>query len=165
MKGGNKMEQEQKSLREEFTDLKEILLSDPKELKKTKKKFRMPYKGKLSKKNMRDGYVTVVVIHPNKNVEFRKEIIEEGTINIDDTWHSVKSEDVFFYKNKPMILQPKVKKNPYNPLEGENETYGQKHIMARMKNDIIKGKKGFNISWLIWLIIIGGVAYGVIQGF
>ena len=158
------MEKEQKSLREEFNDLKDVLLSDPKELKKKKRKFRMPLKGKVSNKNMRDGYVTVIVIHPNKNVEFRKETIEEGTINIDDTWHAVKSGDVFFYKGKPMILMPKTKKNPYNPLEGDNETYGQKHIMARMKNDIIKGKKGFNISWLIWLLIAGGVVYGIMQG-
>ena len=114
---------------------------------------------------MREGYATVVVINENKNTDFIKEKIVDGTIKLDDTFHAVNPDEVFFYKGKPLIFQCKNKINPYNPLAGTHETYGQKYVMARMESDKITGKK--SIGWGISIgivVIIGIIIYAVITG-
>ena len=129
------------------------------------KKFKIPRKGKVSKRKMKDGYVTVVSIEENRNCDFTKEPIIDGTIKLKDTFHAIDDKDVFFYKNKPVIFQAKKKINPYNPLSGKNETYGQKYVMARMEGDKIITKKP--LGWGLGiggLIIAGIIAYAVLTG-
>jgi len=140
-------------------NLKERLekLEKEKESEKVKKrKFRLPRKGKVSKRKMRQGYITLVVMNENRNIDFRKEKLEGGSYKLDDTWHALKDSDVFFYKNKPIVLQPKHRKNPWNPFKLKNNVYGQKRIMARMMNDQIKVKRkmGGAIIWIILAIVV-----------
>lgn len=156
------MEQEEKSLKEEIKELKEIVKEDG---KKKNKKFKLPFKARLGNRAVRTGYVTVAIIRENKNIDFTKEPIVDLTIKLDgDSFHALEEKDIFFYKNKPFVFQPKSKLNPYNPL-GKNETYGQKYIMARMEGDkiITKKKLGLGIS-IGALIIIGVIAYALIAG-
>ena len=129
-----------------------------------KKSFKMPRKGKLSKGKLKAGFTTVIVINENRSLDFIKEQIEGGTIRLDDTWHAVNEDDLFFFKGKPVVIIPKVRKNPYNPMKLGNETYGQKHIMARMKNDIIKVKKKMG-GLIIWLLLGAGAVYLISQVF
>ncbi len=131
-----------------------------------KKKFSIPFRARIGKKNIRDGYVTVVVIEDNYNIDFRKERIVDGTINLEDTFHAINPEDIFFYKGKPFIFQPKRKQNPYNPLAQNHETYGHKYILARMEGDKIVGKKramGWGMG-IVGLVILGIIAYSFITG-
>lgn len=132
------------------------------------KKFRMPGRGKISKTKMKKGYITVVTINDNKSVDFTRDRIIDGTIKLqggDLSFHAVDPEDVFTYKGKPLIFQPKRKLNPYNPLEGKHETYGQKYIMARMEGDKISLKKSMGwLGWVLGLIVLAVIGYAVISG-
>ena len=129
------------------------------------KKFKIPLKSRIGKKKMKDGYVTIVKIEDNKNIDFTREPIVDGTIKMVDSFHAINSDDVFFYKNKPIIFQPKRKLNPYNPLAGDHQTYGQKYIMARMKSDSIisKSKMGWGAG-IGGLVLIGIIAYAILAG-
>lgn len=134
---------------------------------KKRKKFFVPFKARVSRKGMKDGYVSVVVIEDNHNIDFRKEKVVDGTIKLDDTFHSINPEVIYFYKGKPFIFQPKRKQNPYNPLSGDHETYGDKYILARMEGDKIVGGKKRALGWgmgIGGIIILGIIVYSFLTG-
>jgi len=167
---------EEKSLKEQLKEINEKLpeVKNPKE-----KKFKLPWKARLGKAKLKKGYITVEVINENKEIDFKREPIGDGTVKIGDTIHAIDELDVFTYKGKPFAHIPKTKLNPWNPLSdylntertydgkrlGKNEIYGQKYIMARMKADFIKTAK--KIGWgatIFILAIIGIIAYAFITG-
>lgn len=158
------MEEKNKTIREEIDELRDII-KDGKVKTKKVKPFRLPFRARLSNGKLRRGYITIVLLEDNMAVDFTKEKIIDGTIKIDDTYHAVEEFDIFNYKGKPIIFQAKSKLNPYNPLKGNNETYGQKYVMARMEGERITAKKqiGWGISIGV-LIIIGIVVYALITG-
>ncbi len=98
-------------------------------------------------------------------VDFIKEPIIDGTIKLGDSYHAVEEYDIFNYKGKPFIFLPKSKINPYNPLTGSHETYGQKYVMARMEGERIISKKqmGWGISIGV-MIIVGVIVYALWSG-
>lgn len=143
----------------------EKLLVEQKDEKKKKKKFRLPSKAKVNNKRLKEGYTTIVVIEDNKNIDFVKEPIIDGTIKLIDTFHATNPDDIFSYKGKPIIFLPKRSLNPYNPLQGEHETYGQKYVMARMEGDKIITKKKMGMGLAIGgLIIVALVVYAIFGG-
>lgn len=135
--------------------------------KKKIKKFRMPKRGKVSKRQSRQGYMTVVRIDDNKNVDFEKRPIEDSTYRLKTgDYHTAKEDDIFTYKGKPLVFQPTRKLNPYNPLENDNETYDQKYVMARMLGDAIKMAKkkgGGAFLWIILGIVVIGALYFILR--
>ena len=153
--------EEEKSIKEEVKEMKEAVKSLA-EATHTKK-FRLPFKARVSKIKQRKGWVTIQLINENKSIEFRKEPIINNTIKIDDTVHAIESEDVLSYRGKPFIIQAKKKLNPYNPLNGKNETYGQKYVMARLIGDVIKPTTGFKSSF--WIIVLLAAAGGALWYF
>ena len=154
---------EEKSLRAEIQEMKE-LVKDSLEKKKPKK-FKLPYKSRITKGLLRKGYVTVGVINENRGIDFTREPIIDGTIKLNDTFHTLDEIDIFSYKGKPFIFQAKNKLNPYNPLRGDNETYGQKYVMARMEGDKITSKKKIGLGISIGaLVIVGVIVYALIAG-
>lgn len=114
------------------------------EEKKPEKKFKLPLKARVNNRKLKEGYATIEVIGENKEIEFRKIPIVDGTIQINDTFHAVSGDAIFTYKGKPFIHQHKNSLNPIQIPE-KNQTYGQKYVMARMKSDWIKAKK--KIGW------------------
>lgn len=133
---------------------------------KKSKLFRLPSRAKLSNGKISKGYATVQVIKQNGAVEFTREPIVASTVKLEDTYHAVDGEDILTYKGKPFLIIPEIKKNPYNPNNGANETYGQKHIRNRMLNETIQEKKkigGLGIGIGI-LIIAGIIVYALISG-
>lgn len=124
---------------------------------KKRKKFRIPMKAKVRKSKLKRGYISIAMIHSNKNIDFLKLPILDGTFKLDDTVHAVEEQDIFTYKGRPFIFQAKDKINPYNPLHGDSQTYGQKYIMARMKSDVIKANKKAINGMLIFGLIIAGI--------
>jgi len=139
----------------------EKILSEPKK----KMKFRLPSKAKVSNMKMKQGYATIMVVKENKNVDFVKERIIDGTIKLEDTFHAIAPKDILFYKGKPLMIQYKSKLNPYNPIDEKHETYGQKWVMAKMMGDklSLKKKMGWGLS-IGLIIIIGIVIYSLIAG-
>ncbi|KKN18653.1 hypothetical protein LCGC14_0953680 [marine sediment metagenome] len=141
---------------------------------KKHKKFRLPLKAKISNRKMREGYVTVLIIRDNRNIDFVKEPIIDSTFKLNDTIHALEDKNVFFYKGKPFIIQPKKKLTQYSPenkviekdpLDCPNETYGQKYVMARMESDKLTLKKqlGWGMSIGV-LIIVGIIGYSIFTG-
>lgn len=160
------MEEKESTLKDEIRELTRSFQDSTKE--KKPKRFRT-FKARLSKGKLRKGYVIVAQIDPNRTVNFRKEPIVDGTIKLDDTYHAINDLDIFLYqpvigKSIPMVFQAKHRINPWDPesgesaLEGENQTYGQKHVMARMIADEIKQKKSisFGVIFIVIVVLIGG---------
>ena len=157
------MEQE-KSLKEEIREMRG-LIEQTKDNSRKPKPFKLPFKAKINKARLSKGYVTVGIINDNKSLDFIREPIIDGTIKLDDTFHAVEDFDIYSYKGKPFIFQPKSKLNPYNPLEGKHETYGQKYVMARMEGDKITSKKKMGLGISIGLVIILGIiGYALFTG-
>ena len=144
-------------------------LEDTKEPKK-KKEWKMPRRGRLSKSKMKKGYVTIIKLGENRSIDFEKQEIRGSTFRLrDKTYHATSDEAFFFYKGKPVLLQPEIKINPLGLKElvsGKNEVYGQKYIMARMLGDVIKQKaKGaLPLLYLIGLGIGAYVLYSLFTG-
>ncbi len=132
---------------------------------KKPKKFRIPFKGKVSNRKVREGYISIVVIRDNKNIDFVKEPIVDGTFKLNDTIHAIDEKDIFLYKGKPFVFQTKRTINPYNPLNEEHQTYGQKYIMSRMESDklTLKRQLGWGMSIGV-LIIVGIIGYSIFSG-
>ena len=124
------------------------------------KEIKLPRKARVSKRKVAKGGITVAVVRDNKNVDFLKTELINGTYKIDnDTFHFTDDDSIYLWKGNPIIFQPKKRNNPVNMLKGNNETYGQKVIMSRMITDTIKSKKDFAMGWIIWLVVIGVGAY------
>ena len=123
--------------------------------------MRVPGKGKVSRSKQKKGYMTVVRIDDNKNVAFEKQKMDEGTFRLKGgSYHTTEEEAIYSYKGKPLVFQATKKLNPWNPLGGDNETYGQKLIMARMIGDTIKVKaKGGSI--IVIIAIIAAIIFGI----
>lgn len=135
-------------------------LYDENQQKKTKK-FKVPRKGKVSKRQQKKGFTTIMRIDNNGNVDFEKKQIDGATYRLSTReYHATNEADILSYKGKPFIIQPTKKLNPYNPLSGKNETYGQPYIMARMLGDTIKVKSAKG-NILIWILIVGAVLFGI----
>lgn len=157
--------EEEKTLKEQLSEINMKLDSQK------KKPFKLPFKARVSKGRIRNGYVIVQVITDNKNIDFVKEPIVNGTIKLEDTYHAVDDLDIFYYKGKPLVHLPKKRLTSYNPmtlqkpLDGSNETYGQRYVMARMESDKITGKKKFGLGIGIGvLVILGVLAYAFFGG-
>ena len=139
---------------------------------KRKKKFRLPFKARIGKRKMREGYVTILIIRDNGNLDFTKEPIIDATFKLNDTIHYLDEESIFYYKGKPFIIQAKKKLTQHNPkksdkepLEGKNETYGQKYVMARMESDKLTLKKSMGWGMSIGaIVIVGIIVYSLFTG-
>ena len=169
---------EEKGIKETLEDINKKLEELPKE-KEKKKLFRLPSRAKVNKANLKKDYITIEAIGENREIFFTKEQIIDGTIKIGDTVHAIDEFDIFTYKGKPFIHQPKTKINPWNPLsdylnterffEGKklnrNEIYGQKYVMSRMKNDMVSAKKPIGAwIWIVLAAVAGVVIYAFIKG-
>jgi hypothetical protein len=134
--------------------------------KANRKNMRVPGKGKVSKSKIKKGFVAICTFDDNKNVKFEKVKVEEGTYRLrSGEYHTMNEKEVFFYKGKPIVFQATKKLNPWNPLEGKNETYGQKMVMARMLGDSIKMKaKAAGLGAIIGIIIVVIIAINYFGG-
>jgi len=156
----------EKTIRDELEEIKGLVSeTNGKKKRQGPKPFKIPFRARVNKAKLRQGYLTIAVINDNMGVDFRKEPIKDGTVKLDDTFHAVEDFDIFNYKGKPFIFQAKSKLNPYNPLTGDNETYGQPYVMARMEGDKITNKKKIGIGMSIGvLIIVGVIVYALFTG-
>jgi len=157
--------EENKSIKDELKEIKQALEDSNRDNKSKKPRpFKLPFKAVVNPGKLKKGYLTIVKIEDNMAVDFTREPIIDGTVKLEDTYHAIEEFDIYNYRGKPLIFQPKSKLNPYNPfrtpLEGENETYGQKYVMARMEGERITAKK--QLGWGIGIfVIIGIIALGV----
>lgn len=165
--------EENKSLKDELRELKE-LIKDDKE-KKKEKTPRLSFKARAGKNQQSKGYVGVWKINENGFITPSKQKIEEQTIMVDGIPRLVPPEYVLRYKQGfktfPLIILPSWSVEPFNPtksyeqsmLSGSN-TKGYKILMNKMKSETISaGKKvGGMIKWIIGLGLAGIIIYAIL---
>jgi len=136
-----------------------------------KKKMKIPRKAKVSKGQMRKGWIGVLYVDENRVLKAEKMKLDGNVIREkkDIRYHATNGKEILFWEGKhPVIIQKTWKVNPeeFNKEVEDNETYGQKYIMARMLADVIKVKKaaGFGLVGVVGLAIAGYLAYTFIFG-
>ena len=138
-----------------------------------KKKFKLPSKGRVSNSKSKKGYVSILRIDEAKNVTFERQQIEGSTYRSNEgEYHAIEEDSPLTHKGKPFLIQVSKKILPYNVTrdgqnltKGDNETFGQRYIMARMLGDSIKiKKKATGLLLIVGLIVAGLIGYNVFMG-
>ena len=147
------MEQEQQlSLRERLEKLEATTKEKPQ-----KKKLKIPRRAKVRKGKIKKGWVGIIKIDENGNISGEKQKIADSTYVLKDgTTHATDGREILFWNGKfPVVVQETKTNNPVRFNEGENQTYGQKYIKARMLKDaiLVKKKAGSIVLWIVLAII------------
>ena len=141
---------------------------------KKEKKFRLPFGSKVGKNKSRQGYVTVMKINENGNVNFKRELIKEQTIIVDGIPRLATPEYVMRWKKNPIVIQPAWSVEPFNPAksfeqsfkDGSNTT-AYPILLARMKSETVnatKKKIGMTGITIFGLIIAAIIGYALLTG-
>jgi hypothetical protein len=151
--------------------LKDILLDMSRkidQMPEKKKRFKIPFKGKLGKLRIKKGWVTVMKIGSNRNITFTRVPIDEQTAMVDGTPRIMTADEVLFYKNKPLVILPEWSVKPFSPTDNYEEvikqqyaSQGYKLLLNRMKTEAINAKKKFGgpMLWIIILLVVGVGGY------
>lgn len=162
-----------KSLKETIKELVEVLKED-KEIKQKKKekKFFMPFKGRVSKQQVKKGWATIMKINENRTIDFTKTPIEEQTYMLDGIPRIATPQDSLIYKGKPFIIQPSWSVKPFSAeenlqytIQNNNNSVGYKLLLNRIKMEVVATKKTISMAMIIGigiLVIVGG--YLAFQG-
>jgi hypothetical protein len=153
---------EETTLKDRVDFIEEAINNNPKILKRVK----LRAKAKVGKSKLRKGWVGIFKIGENRNISLEKVKIEDSVFKLKNgVYHSSNGSEILWYDGKfPVLFQPETKINPIDFIKGENETYGQKYVMATMLKDSIK-VKGKGMGGLIWVVIIGAVIFGGLKLF
>lgn len=153
---------EEKNLKEKV-DETYAFIEKVKQGKIKPREIKIPRKAKVRRSKMKKGFIGVLKIDENMNISGEKVKLSGDAFDIkENTWHSTKGDEILFWNGKfPVIIQPTWSKNPLNvrDLKKNNETYGQKPIMAKMiKATLVKKNKGGGI--LIWVVVAAVIFIG-----
>ena len=156
--------EEGKSLKEELQEIKE-LVKDTERKPKKQREFRIPFKGKVSGKRVRDNWITVMKVNENNNISFARHKIEDQTVMVDNVPRLATGKYVLNYKRKPLMIVPSWSVEPFAPENNYEETEkknmnirGYKLLMNKMKTEAIMPTKKMGG----WAIAIGGLVIGAI---
>ena len=133
----------------------------------------MPWSGKLSKGQVRNNYATFLVVKDNREVDFIKAPIKDGTANIDGFPRVATSDHVLTYKGKPFIIQSYWDMMPYSPTQAYEEAdknkttmAGRRLVLSKLEKEQIQPTKsgGKMLGWIILIVAILGAAYYFLKG-
>ena len=115
-------------------------------------------KAKVKKRRIKKNWIGILRIDENGNISGERQKVEDMTFKLKNgTYHTTNGDEVLFWEGKyPVIVQPTWKLNPITlrkDVDTNNETYGQKYVMARMLKDVIL-TKGKGASMIIWIVVI-----------
>jgi hypothetical protein len=141
------------------------------------KKFKLPFKAKVSNGKAKKGYVGVLKINENGVITPSKEPIEEQTIMVDGVPRLANPDYVLKWKvgtkTLPIMILPSWSVKPFSPSEdfkrslsdGSN-TAGYKLLLNRMKLSTVEDKKKTlgKLGWIFGAIVIGIIGYALISG-
>lgn len=125
------------------------------------KKIKIPRRAKIRRGRTKKGWMGILRVDENGNISGEKKKVEDSVFKLKNgTYHATDGSEVLFWEGKyPIIIQETKKLNPTKFNSGENETYGQKYVLATMLKDAIKVKaKGANI--IIWILVAGALFLG-----
>lgn len=136
--------------------------------KKTLKKWKMPFSGRVSKAKIKKGYVTVAYIGQNKAVDFYKVLIDEGVYkDKNGIPHAATARYMMSYKGKPLIIQPEWSQTPFSPDEHldkteseNNSSLGGRLLLNYLENQQVKPKGSMGgFGWIILILAVIGIGY------
>lgn len=129
--------------------------------KKEQKKFNIPFKSRVNKNKVKNGYVTICYIHDNRGIEFLKAPIKEGIIMVNDQPHIATTNYMLSFKNKPFLIVPSWNTIPFAPSQNLSEaqqketlTVGYKLILNRLRSEQLKDKMKISAGWVIGILIV-----------
>jgi hypothetical protein len=129
------------------------------------RQMKIPRRAKVRRGRIKKRWVGIIKISENGNISGEKSKIEGGafTLKKEGSYHATDGREIRYWNGKfPVLFQPTWRLNPINfseELSMNNETYGQKYIMAKMLKNTIKSKgKGFG-SIIIWIIVAVGAFF------
>ena len=136
------------------------------------KKWKIPGKARLSKGQVAKNYATFMVIKDNKEVDFIRNPIEDGTSVIDGFPRIATADFCLTYKGKPLYILPYWSMKPFSPVENYKETEkdkmnmtGRRLVLTKLRVDQIQKKKGnLPFGWILLGIAALGVGYYLIKG-
>lgn len=151
---------------EELEKLNERLDNLEEKKKKKPKEFKLPRSAKISNKQVKDNYVTVLYINDNKEWAFRKVRIDEGTGMIEGCPRVLTSEYMMTYKGKPSVIVPSWNSEPFSPASNYEEAVrlkmtsaGRRLLLNRLEMGQLKLKKKISGALIFFgviaLIVIG----------
>ena len=162
--------EDNKTLREEIQELKDLVVAE----KKVKiKPFKIPFRGRVNKKKARDGWVTIQKINDNRRVTWERQKIEEQTIIVDGVPRVLTADEVLFdHKGSPLVILPSWSVKPFSPTDNYSgtiqdgyATQGYRLLMNRMKNEIITAKKKMSGMMIFGgLILLVAIGYFMVKG-
>ena len=124
------------------------------------KKFKLPSKGKLSKRDLKNNMATVIAIGENREIKFIKTAISEGTINFEGIPRIATTDYMLSYQGKPAIILPSWSVRPFSPVESYTQEVkdkmtaaGYKLLLNRIELGKVADKKKFGNWWIIPLIL------------
>lgn len=172
---------EEKTLKDEVKELKDILLKEnqtPKQKKEKVKLFRIPGRGKLNAQKLKKNWITVLHLYENHTASFNKYPIEDQTIIIDKIPRLATGDNIFLIEGKnkkPLLVLPSWSVKPTSPTDKSfldiSENYeemskkglnvnGYKILLNRMQKEALSTKKPMpGWIWIVGLAIIGVVVY------
>ena len=162
------MEEEKSSLRDEMKQLNENLnqLVAEKKVKKVKGK-------KLSKGQLKKGYVRYIYIDENRAIKAVKLPIDEGVAIHDGVPRVATTDYMLSWDGQPTIIQPSWALQPFDPVEHREETTkanmnsaGVRLVLKAIEEGKISQKRklsgGMIFAIVIAIIVVG---YLVLRGF
>jgi len=134
---------------------------NPEYPKKKSKKIKIPRKARVRKGKAKRGWIGILRVDENNVITGERQKIEDSAFTLKGgTVHATNGQEVLFWNGKyPVIVQETKSRNPKKFNDGDNQTYGQKYILAKMLKDAIKVKTNSG-SIIIWILIIGGLVFG-----
>jgi len=150
--------------------IEELIELNKQTLEKKEKKFKLPWKARLNKGNMRNNYTTVCYINENKAIDFLKVPVQEGTMMVKDAPYLAMADHMLTYKGKPFMIFPAWNTEPFSPKRNldeaqENKTLniGYRYLLNRMKSEVIKAKKSINVMLIVGILAAIGLVYYVLK--
>ena len=151
---------EEYNLKDEIRRLKEKIDGEENIKEKKGKKFKIPYKGRLNKKNLKDNYVTVLYLKNNHTGEFIKVKIDESATMINGIPRIATTDEIIYIDGKtPLIIQPEwsvkpisISDNYEEAVKKELTSEGFSVLLNKMKKEAIQTKKKMS-GWIIIVII------------
>lgn len=151
----------------------EKALLDLEEQKKKKKKFKLPFGKKTSPSQAKKGYVTLIKINENNQIEFDKIKITDQSVLVDKIPRLSTPGSILYYKKCPCIIIPSWSVEPFSSVKHFNKTLedgtnkkGFAILLERMQKVAIGEKKpiGNIIKILIGVALAALVGYAIFSG-
>jgi len=161
--------EEDKTLKDEIRELKETIEETS---QKKEKKFKLPWKARISNRKLRENYVTVMTINENRGVDFKRVQIKDQAVMVDGIPRLATGDEILIYKKKPLMIVPSWSVNPFSPKENYEQsvkenmnTNGYRILLSIMKSELISTKKKLGLGLTIGgIVLLGIIAYALFKG-